>query len=102
MDRKIPAIVIKTLVHVYKEQKAFVKLLENRSEIFGIKNCTKQGSVLSPSLISVFIDGLLQQLRQLGLGCHVGGVWYGATCFADDLFLLAPSRTAIQMMLETC
>jgi hypothetical protein len=45
---------------------------------------------------------LLQQLRQLGLGCHLGGWWYGATCFADDLFLLAPSRTAAKIMLETC
>ena len=44
----------------------------------------------------------MQQLRQLGLGCHLGGWWYGAACFADDLFLLAPSRTAANMMLETC
>ena len=51
---------------------------------------------------SVYIDGMLQQLRELGVGCHLGGWWYGAACFADDLFLLAPSRTAASMMLETC
>ena len=54
------------------------------------------------ALFSVYIDGLLQQLRQLGLGCHIGGWYYGAACFADDLFLLAPSRTAAVLMLETC
>ena len=57
---------------------------------------------LSPALFSVYIDGLLQELRQLGLGCHIGGWFYGAACFADDLFLLAPSRTAAVMMLDTC
>ena len=41
-------------------------------------------------------------LRQLGVGCHVGGWWYGAVCYADDMMLLAPSRTAAVMMLECC
>ena len=50
---------------------------------------------------SVYIDGLLQDLRQLGLGCHIGGWWYGAACFADDLFLLAPNRAAAVKILET-
>ena len=102
MDRGIPAIVIRALVYVYEEQVGCVKLLENKSDSFSIKNGTRQGSVLSPTLFAVYLDGLLLQLRQLGVGCHVGGWWYGAACFADDLFLLAPSRTSVVMMLDTC
>ena len=59
-----------------------------KSDMFRITNGTRQGSVLSPTLFAVYLDGLLQQLRQLGVGCHLGGWWYGAACFADDLFLL--------------
>ena len=77
-------------------------LLDNKSKTFRITNGTRQGSVLSPALFAVYLDGLLQELRQLGVGCHLGGWWYGAACFADDLFLLAPIRTATSMMLETC
>ena len=102
MDRGVPAIVIRALVYVYEEQVGCVKLLENKLESFSIKNGTRQGSVLSPTLFAVYLDGLLLQLRQLGVGCHVGGWWYGAVCFADDLFLLAPSRTSAAMMLDTC
>ena len=102
MERGVPAIVIRALVYVYEEQVGCVKLLENKSESFSIKNGTRQGSVLSPTLFAVYLDGLLLQLRQLGVGCHVGGWWYGAACFADDLFLLAPSRTSAAMMLDTC
>ena len=58
--------------------------------------------MLSPALFAVYLDGLLLELRQLKVGCQIGGWWCGATCFADDLFLLAPSRTAAEMMLETC
>ena len=102
IDRKIPAIVVRALVYVYEEQEGCVKLMDMKSATFRIKNGTRQGSVLSPALFAVYLDGLLQQLRELGVGCHLGGWWYGAACFADDLFLLAPSRTAAVMMLETC
>ena len=42
------------------------------------------------------------ELRKLQLGCHVGGYWFGAACYADDLILLAPSRDVLQKMLHVC
>ena len=36
------------------------------------------------------------------MGCHIGGVWLGAAGYADDIILMAPSRTAMAMMLEKC
>jgi hypothetical protein len=50
----------------------------------------------------VYLDGLLVELQLLGVGCHVGGVWFGAAGYADDLILMAPCRTAMAMMLEVC
>ena len=79
-----------------------MKLQEHHSDSFGITNGTRQGSVLSPALFAVYLDDLLQRLRELGVGCHVGGWWFGAVCYADDLLLLAPARTAAVMMLECC
>ena len=102
IDRNLPAIVIRVLIYVYEEQQGCVKLLEYKSDMFKIRNGTRQGSVLSPTLFAVYLDDLLVKLRGLGLGCHIGGWWYGAACFADDLFLLAPSRTAAVIMLKTC
>ena len=57
---------------------------------------------MSPVLFAVYLDGLLVELQNLGVGCHVAGVWFGAACYADDLILLSPSRTAMAMMLEVC
>ena len=60
-----------------------------------------EGLVLSPTLFSVYLDDLLKQLRRLGLGCHMGGVWVGAAGYAGDMILLAPSRSAMKKMLKT-
>ena len=69
---------------------------------FYITNGTRQGSVLSPTLFSVYLDGLLKELRNQGLGCHVAGVWMGAAGYADDLALLAQSRETMSKMLKIC
>ena len=45
---------------------------------------------------------LLVELRNSGMGCHIGFVWVGAAGYADDLILMAPSRTAMSLMLEKC
>ena len=102
MDRNLPPIVIRVLVYVYEEQEGCVKWSGVRSASFSITNGTRQGSVLSPTLFSVYLDELLKELRLLGVGCHMGGAWVGATGYADDLILLAPSRTAMKKMLRVC
>ena len=102
MDKKLPPVVIRVLVFVYEEQKGCATWSGVRSATFSIRNGTRQGSVLSPCLFSVYLDDLLKELRQQGIGCHMGGMWVGAAGYADDLILLAPSRTAMQQMIRIC
>ena len=90
------------LVFVYEEQFAWVKWGRSRSQQFRIVNGTRQGSVLSPSLFSLYMDELLVKLRRLGIGCHISGIFFGAAMYADDLILMAPSRNAMQTMLQLC
>ena len=87
---------------MYEEQTGCVKLADKKSSTFRITNGTRQGSVLSPALFSVYLDDLIQKLRQLGLGCHIGGWWMGACGYADDLILLAPVRSVLQEMVKIC
>ena len=102
LKRKVPPIVVRTLIYIYEEQEGCVKLAGISSTAFSITNGTRQGSVLSPTLFSVYLDGLLKLLRQKGLGCHIAGMWFGAVGYADDLALLAPNRESMARMLEVC
>ena len=86
LDKGLPALVVRTLIFIYQEQTAWVKWGSARSSQFGIKNGTRQGSVLSPCFFAVYMDDLLQSLRDLGVGCHIGDVFVGAAGFQTILF----------------
>ena len=44
---------------MYEEQSGCVKLAGKKSGYFRISNGTRQGSVLSPALFSIYLDDLL-------------------------------------------
>ena len=50
----------------------------------------------------MYLDNLLKELRTVGLGCHMAGVWTGACCYADDLLLMSPTRSGMVAMLAVC
>ena len=66
---------------------------------FPVTSGVKQGGVISPKLFTVYMDDLLVLLRKAGVGCHIRSTFVGAIMFADDLALLAPSRSAMQQMI---
>ena len=86
----------------YQHQFAWVRWGQARSEMFLIKNGTRQGSIASPVLWSIYCDLLIKELRSLGVGAHVAGVFMGVAAYADDLVLVAPSRHAMQQMIVVC
>ena len=73
-----------------------------RSKRFPVKNGVMQGGIISPVLFCVYIDGLLQRLYDSGVGCYIGNVFVGALAYADYVVLLAPTHSAMRMMLRVC
>ena len=62
----------------------------------------RQGGVLSPILFTVYIDDLLLELEKQGVGCFWKHHFAGAVCYADDVALIAPSASALHLMLRAC
>merc|ERR1711873_247191 len=103
LAKGVPTVIVRVLIFAYEEQKGWVRLAGENSDTFRITNATRQGSVMSPYLFSAcYLDDLIVKLRSLKLGCHVGGVWMGASAYADDLALLAPDRYTLQRMVTVC
>ena len=86
----------------YRTQQMQVRWGDSLSEAFLVSNGARQGSVLSPLLFAVYMDGLLAKLNDCGVGCRWGPLFAGAFCYADDIVLLAPCASALRTMLSIC
>ena len=100
--RDVPPILLRFLWSWYKDQSCTVKWNSFVSDPFGVTNGVRQGGVLSPVLFTVYLDELLQRLSALAIGCHVGHHYVGSLCYADDIALLAPSPSALRILLREC
>ena len=88
----LPPIIIRFLMSVYKLQIASFK----------ISNGVKQGAVLSSLVYCVYMNDLFTLLKKKKSGCWINGEYHGIIGYADDLFLLSPSKSALHEMLKTC
>ena len=72
------------------------------SMTFRCANGIRQRGELSQLLYNVYTDDLNHHLQATGVGCNVGGAWVNSLSYADDMVLLAPTVTALQLLLEVC
>ena len=56
-----------------------------------VSNGVKQGGVLSSMLFSLYIDPLLEKLKQTDVDCHIHGNFMGVLSYADDITLICQS-----------
>ena len=102
LDRDICPLIARFLAYCYTHQTGNVKWNSTMSKEFDIRNGVKQGGVLSPLLFNIYIDVLLLQLSQGGIGCHIGKKYMGSFAYADDIVLLSPSVSSLKLQLEIC
>ena len=62
--------ILKFLMCTYQRQPGMVNWNGECSSTCSVGNGVKQGGVLSPVLFTVYLDGIIDQLRKKGLGCH--------------------------------
>ena len=97
---RIPIIFVRIMLVIYIGQRCFVRWNGASSAEFSVKNGVRQGAVLSPLLFSIYVNELIQKLRDSGMGCWVGAKFMGIFAYADDLIILAPRREALQQMIR--
>ena len=101
-DRNLNPLYLRFLMQMYCSQRLRVAFNDKASDWFSISNGVKQGGVLSPTLFSVYIDGMLDTIREKRLGCHVGNNCVGILGYADDVILLSPTVQSLKCMIKVC
>ena len=102
LSQKVSPILLRFLIFSYLNQECVVAWNGVRSSSFTIANGVRQGAVLSPALFNVYIDDVFHELSQSGFGCKINSNYFGCVGYADDIALLAPSRAALQEMINIC
>ena len=100
--RGIPLCILMCLVFWYLNMTSIVKWGSVVSNSFSVPLGIKQGGINSPEFFSCYFDGLTKLLREKKIGCHMYGIFLAIILFADDICLLAPTRSALEKMISTC
>ena len=101
-SRNMCPVVLRLIMNMYILQKMQVRLSNSLSNKFTVGNGVKQGRVLSPILFTVYIDNLIETLKQRNVGCKIGNKFLGVFGYADDLTLLCPTLSGLREMLNIC
>ena len=102
MDRGVPLCFLKLIVYWYSNMKSRVRWESSYSNYFDVLSGIKQGGVLSPRIFIIYVNDLIVRLRTAGVGCHLFSLFVACIMYADDLCLIAPSRGAMQQLLNIC
>ena len=70
------------------------------SNHFSISNGVRQGAVLIPFLLTLYIDISRIRLHNIGLGCHVGPIFAGSFAYADDIALVSPTLYVMDKIIK--
>ena len=68
---------------------------------FAVSQVVRQGDVLSTDLYKLYINPLLDQIEDSGIGMQIGTIPCSAPTCADDVLLIADSEKNLQILIDT-
>lgn len=102
MDRHLPASLLVLLENWFSISVTCVKWYGYVSCFFGLRAGVRQGGVLSPLLFSLAIERIVQKVKLTNAGCYKSTVRCSIFLYADDILLLSPTITGLQILQSLC
>ena len=96
----VPSVIVRIID--YMLQNSFVKTVYNGvySKEWKLQRGVRQGGILSAFLFSFYIDDMLRSFSNFNVGCILGHSKMNILSYADDLVLMAPTASGLQMLLD--
>ena len=87
IERQIPLCFLLCLIFWYQNMVSSVRWGSARSNEFAVPLGIKQGGINSPDFFSCYIDGLIQMVRGLCIGCHIAKLCVSVYQMLKDLIV---------------
>jgi hypothetical protein len=102
MERKLPVQLINIFEQWFCCSQTSIKWGNCFSYFFPLKAGVRHGGVLSPIYFSIYMDSLIDKISSSKYGCYISCINFSIIMYADDIVLLAPTVTGLQMLLLAC
>ena len=85
---------------MYANTRSCVSIDGCLGKFFSMENGVAQGDTLSPTLFSLYINNILEEVQDHNLGLGIDGKWLGALMFADDFVGACDTAEQLQRMIN--
>ena len=85
---------------MYSSVLSSVRVNDKSSDWFSFDKGVKQGCLLSPALFSIYINDLILEINDLGIGIQCDSRMISTLVYADDIILLAEKELDLQKLLD--
>lgn len=92
--------VYNSIKNIYQSSESRIRINGVLTNRFDCKTGVKQGDNLSPTLFSIFINDLAQEINNLDVGIDLVNRKLSMLLYADDIALIAKSTEDLQCMLN--
>ena len=92
--------ILKAIQSLYSNVRCSIKVNNYFTPYFDSELGVKQGCRLSPTLFSIYINDLAEEIKSLNCGIDLDIEQLSLLLYADDVVLLAPTEEALQRMLD--
>jgi hypothetical protein len=90
----------RVLRDMYRNTRNCVHTGSQKTEFFDIDVGVRQGCVLSPILLPIYINGLAHDISSSGFGIQVGGKDVAVLLYADDIVLISDCEADLQALMD--
>ena len=91
--------ILRALQALYNDVKCTVRVNSELSDYFNVNCGLKQGCVVSPLAFNLYINDLITEINNMGLGVNVSGKKVSMLLYADDIVLLSNTAGDLQKLL---
>lgn len=97
---KIDGKVYNAIKSLYSNTWSCIRLKNMYTDFFKVKSGVRQGDSLSPTLFSLYINDLVNEIKKLNIGIKLKDEILSILLYADDMVLMADNEKDLQSLLD--